>query len=1205
MLNKKLNEFHPIAIVGMGAIFPGSNNIQQFWKNIVTANDLITTIPATHWLIDDYYDPDPRAIDKTYCKRGGFIPDIEFDPLDYGIPPNNILVTDNSQLLALVVAKQVLQDAIGPTYQGKDLSRVSVILGTSALTIFQFVAARMQRPIWTKVLRDAGLDEVSIQNICDHIANHYQNWQENTFPGLLPNVVAGRVANRFNLGGTNCTIDAACASSFAALSMAVDELHLKTADMVITGGVDTLNDIIMYMCFSKTHALSLSGDCRPFSNKADGTILGEGIGMFALKRLEDAEKDEDKIYAVIRGIGSSSDGRSKSIYAPDYRGQKKAILKAYQLAGYAPHTVELMEGHGTGTQAGDIAEFTALQQAFSESVPDNRRDCALGSVKSQIGHTKCAAGAAGLFKIAMALHHKVLPPTIKIEQPNPNMDIHNSPFYLNTELRPWIKNYSHPRRASASAFGFGGSNFHITLEEYTGPHQAKRLRTAPAELILLTAEDPKALVKLGEKYLQANEKTLTNLARISQESYEPHHLARLAIIAADYQDLQNQIIVALNHIKDHPQQALLTRKNIHYGYALDPGRVAFLFPGQGSQYVKMGADIAMTFSQSAAIWESASKILSSLEKPLHDIVFPQPVFTEELRQQQYAELIKTQYAQPALAVTSLMYLNLLKDLAIRPDCVAGHSFGELTALYASGAIDADTLLLMAKKRGELMQNAGNVPGAMISVLHPVEHVLEIIKNAQLPVTPANFNGPKQVVLSGTLENTIIAEQYLQKQKIKFQRLPVAEGFHSQQVAKSSKSFFEYLKTIAWQTLQIPVYSNATATPYLNPNIASHLAQQIVQPVRFQEMLENIYQTGVRTFVEVGPSAVLSGLVSQCLMDKPCYVIPLNERHHNAIVSLWNGLGKLFAIGFNPMFSSLWQDYGYEKEQQKDTSRHFITLNGASYGKLYPSTHTQRVPPHSIEKVPPKQEAQTDLTSSISSLTDLRGQSIMSDNKSTALPHETLQQLVEAHNFYQKTMAEAHIAFLNSLTQIGAPLTQNKEVFSSNLVPQASKQVPSASFPSPTHIFPPPSSPKIESYPSDMPTNRQEIHYAGHSITAISTAEGQLPTSSLAPPSPISNQEQAAPPIQDISSFEKDSDSLEDFLFRVIEDKTGYPRSMLKPEMAIEADLGIDSIKRVEILSALTERLPKVPDFDLQRMAEIQTIGDILTFMKQYQLDLAS
>jgi acyl transferase domain-containing protein len=304
----------PIAIVGLGALFPGSTDANGMWRDIVAGKDQLTEIPKAHWLIDDYYDADPTKPDKTYAKRGGFIPEVAFDPLEHGMPPNVIPATDTSQLLGLIVAKQLLEDVTHGQFPDALRERTSVIIGiTSAQELLVEMGSRLQRPIWVRALREHGLPEDEVQKVCDRISGSYTPWQENTFPGLLGNVVAGRIANRLNLGGTNCVVDAACASAFGALAMGVQELYLGSSDLVITGGVETFNDIFMYMCFSKTTALSFSGDCRPFDAKSDGTMLGEGIGLLGLRRLEDAERDSNPIYAVIKSVGSSSDGPRASM----------------------------------------------------------------------------------------------------------------------------------------------------------------------------------------------------------------------------------------------------------------------------------------------------------------------------------------------------------------------------------------------------------------------------------------------------------------------------------------------------------------------------------------------------------------------------------------------------------------------------------------------------------------------------------------------------------------------------------------------------------------------------------------------------------------------------------------------------------------------------------------------------------------------------
>ena len=375
----------PIAVVGVSALFPGSTDATGYWRDILAGTDRMTPVPPTHWLVDDYFDADPAAVDKTYGRRGGFLDPVDLDPIAFGVPPTVVPATDTAQLLALIVAQQVLDDAVRGQFDELDRSRVSVILGvTSGQELLGAMASRMNRPMWLQGMRRAGVPEDVAQAACQQIANLHPAWVESTFPGLLGNVVAGRIANRLDLGGTNCVTDAACASSFSAISMGVNELLLGDSDLVISGGVDTMNDILMYMCFSKTPALSRTEDIRPFSDRADGTMLGEGIGMVALKRLADAERDGNRIYCVINGVGASSDGRAKSVYAPVPAGQARAIEAAYAKAGYGADTVELVEAHGTGTVAGDAAEFAGLQMVFDRADRTDRQWCALGTVKSQI-----------------------------------------------------------------------------------------------------------------------------------------------------------------------------------------------------------------------------------------------------------------------------------------------------------------------------------------------------------------------------------------------------------------------------------------------------------------------------------------------------------------------------------------------------------------------------------------------------------------------------------------------------------------------------------------------------------------------------------------------------------------------------------------------------------------------------------------------------
>src|SRR4051812_1304861 len=456
----------PLGIVGIGCLFPKADGPGAFWANVKHGVDCVGPVPATHWSPQDYLDADPKSPDMTYAARGAFLDPVEFNPLEFGISPVDLEATDTSQLLGLVAARQALNDAGYTPDRPFDKNRVSVILGvTGTLELVIPLGARLGHPRWRKALAAAGVDKDTADKVVQDISESYVPWQENSFPGLLGNVVAGRIANKLDLGGTNCVVDAACASSLSAIHLAGLELAAGRCDVAVTGGVDTFNDIFMFMCFSKTPALSRTGDAKPFDASGDGTILGEGLGVVVLKRLSDAERDGDRVYAVVKGIGTSSDGKGNAVYAPSPAGQVEALRAAYRQAGVTPDTVELVEAHGTGTRVGDAAEVQALTTVFRDA-SQKRAWCALGSVKSQIGHTKAAAGAAGLIKAALALYHKVLPPTMKVAKPLDVLD--GSPFYVNTEPRPWLPRDGHPRRAAVSAFGFGGSNFHCVLEEHTG-----------------------------------------------------------------------------------------------------------------------------------------------------------------------------------------------------------------------------------------------------------------------------------------------------------------------------------------------------------------------------------------------------------------------------------------------------------------------------------------------------------------------------------------------------------------------------------------------------------------------------------------------------------------------------------------------------------------------------------------------------------------
>jgi acyl transferase domain-containing protein/NADP-dependent 3-hydroxy acid dehydrogenase YdfG len=1165
----------PIAIVGMSSLFAGSHDLLGFWRDIVSATDRLTDVPPHMWLIEDYYDPDPSAADMTYAKRGGFLEPLPFNPMEFGLPPTTIPATDSAQLIALVAAKRVLADAARFRDGDVDNSRTSVILGVASTTeLVVQMGSRLQHPIWRKALRDAGLPESQVQEIVQRIKDHYQPWKESTFPGLLGNVVAGRIANRLDLGGSNFVTDAACASSISALQAGLAELYLGDSDMVIAGGVDALNDILMYMCFSKTPAFSPTGDCRPFSDEADGTLIGEGVGMLALRRLEDAEADGDPIYAIVRGLGASSDGKGSSVYAPRSEGQANALRRAYDKADYSPATVELVEAHGTATKAGDAAEVGGLTSVFGPANEEGKQWCALGSVKSQIGHTKAAAGAAGLIKVALALHHKVLPPTLKVSKPNEKLGMGEGPLYINTETRPWIRGSEHPRRGSVSSFGFGGSNFHVALEEYTGSgRRPDRLRTWSEELVVLSATSP---AELGTRLAALQERVeagdpLGLIAYDCAHDFDSGGAARVSLVADSPEELSAKAARAAKAIVDGTTDAI-PDADIAFGFGdATVGKVAFVFPGQGSQYVGMGAGVAMAFDGAREVWDAAVDMDEFVHDRLDRAVFPPPAFSDDERAEQQRALTKMATAQPAIAAVSLGFLHLLRKLGVAPDAVAGHSFGELSALAAAGRMQESALLATARKRGELMaEAAAHHDGAMIAVSTDAETLAGLIREHP-GVVVANDNAPTEVVLAGTVEAIDAVAKDLTAQGLTTIRLPVASAFHSSIVAESCAPFHDYLSSVKWSAGDVAVYANTSASVYPKTAKACRriLADQLESPVRFREMVEAMYEGGATHFVEVGPGRVLTKLVSRCLGDRPHVAVSLDDKNSSGLRAFWRGLGKLAAEGIELNLSILSE--GYRVPDAPVEAQPFdIMITGANHDKPYPPENgAAGLPAPNPELPEPSQVAPTPVAAAAP--TPPTAPSVPAPVQPVSAPvaaaplapvnaaatAQVHQITIEAHRRYQELMAESHKAFLamasNALGQVSGVVT------------------PGVPMQAPVVAHPP-----VAAVPLAQPV-------------AAPTPAVVAPTPALVAPvvEPTASPQPVAPVAPVAAAVDVTALALE-----VVSEKTGYPVEMLDLDMEMEAGLGIDSIKQVEILSELQERLPGIPEISPSELATLRTLRDV-------------
>ena len=1202
------NRVPPIAIIGIGCIFPKSPTAKGFWRLIVHGLDAITNVPPTHWSPDDYFDPDPRTPDHVYSKRGGFLSPVDFDPSEFGIPPSILEATDSSQMLGLVTAKMAMIDAGYGPQRAFDRNRTSVILGvTGTQELVIPLGARLGHPVWRKALNDSGLSPDKITEVMERISSGFVPWQENSFPGLLGNVVAGRICNRLDLGGTNCVVDAACASSLSAVHLALMELITSRSDMVITGGVDTLNDIFMHMCFSRTQILSPSGDVRPFSKHADGTLLGEGLGMVVLKRLADAERDSDRIYAIIKGMGTSSDAKSQSIYAPRAEGQARALFSAYQQAGVHPATVELIEAHGTGTRVGDMVEFTALKQVFTQFPPTGSgtaRKCAVGSIKSMIGHTKAAAGSAGLIKAALSLYHKVIPPTLKAGEPDPNLNIEDSPFCLNPIAKPWPSCGTHPRRAGVSAFGFGGSNFHAVLEEHR-PKKSEITWDGSIEILSLSAPSPEALKNDLAAWKTMAEKDLSNgsfsmHAAKSRALFSNQHPCRLLIILQQFDpdglwadDLQTTCSEALTALESHKDRSFWNTSRMFFGNASQEGKIGFLFPGQGSQYVGMARELACMFPQAMNAIDAANDAFFTFSaglntpEPAHlqlsDRIYPPFSSDSTKKQAQKKALQSTRMAQPAIGAVSLGMVKILEHFGITPEATCGHSYGELTALASAGWISTENFLKLSVARGHFMEKAGSAgsAGLMIAVKAPIEALMALTRDASFPITLANLNSPFQGVLSGSRDAITRAEALCLEKGFSSVRLPVAAAFHSPLVQDAAGPFDAFLESIDIRPSKIPVIANVTGKPYPDdPHaVKTLLGQQITHPVQFVDAIEHLYEMDVRTFIEVGPRSILTGLVRSILKNRPAAAIAVDASSgkESALLDLAKVLCRLAAAGY-PVQLSCWESGEPAAPARKPRMK--VSLSGANYQNPESRYSSDRVnfqttaritnitPPPSPNPLNTSQKWAEPLEISMSPKpkTLFADQpAVITEPSSNTISHalQAVQECLKSMQSLQLQTAETHKLFLQ--TQTEASKTLQKMMDHTRRIAEASLGLSVTT-------------PKTEG-------RGQRADDGGQ------TTEGRDFSPSPEIPQPIKAPDRTSEP-------KVNNSGIEVCLLEVVSQLTGYPVEMLALDMDIEADLGIDSIKRVEILATLEEKMPGLPAIPPDTLGSLKTLGQITAFLSK-------
>ena len=834
--------------------------------------------------------------------------------------PGSIDGSDPEHFLAMQVAARALADS-GYDKRDFDRSRTSVIigygkLGTTGMANAAYHTAVVDEIIKvTKFLRP-DLKSADLETIKTGIKANLFPFTAETCPGLTGNIMSGRIANRFNLQGPSFTVDAACASSLIALDMAVTNLRMNKIDMAIVGGVHANVLPGTLVMFSMLGALARSGRIRPFSAEADGTLLSEGVGMAIVKRLEDARKDGDRIYATIRGIGASSDGRGQGLLTPRLEGEALALSRAYESCGIDPASVGLFEAHGTATKVGDATEILALSGLLGPRKTE-LPTCALGSVKSMIGHTIPASGMAGLIKTALALHKKILPATL-CEQPNPELGIEKTPLYLNTKTVPWISGAKAPRRAGVSAFGFGGINAHVVLEEETtsGANSIRQVTgSGDIEVYAISAGSKNEMIDTCNSLLGllqgANPPRMEDLAfSLAAPSTTADAKWRLAVCASGVDQLSAGLTLALTKMQSPSCVSFSDRSGVYLqSRPLMPGgKLALMFPGEGAQYAEMLRTTTMAFPKIRSSFDEIDRIYREHGKtPLpSQVLYPPPGISKSSAEELQKLLWSNEYGLMLVQAACEGFFSLVQDLELAPDAVVGHSGGQNFAMWLAGCFTADRETFnrhLLRLNTEFIQAPVEENARLLVVGggDPSE-VMAYIKKSADSLFIAMDNCPNQIIICGVSAAIERAMEDLGALGAICSAMPFQRPYHTPLYSWKSPAIGEYFNQLAelftMQLPQIPVYSSSSAALYPNDldEIKRMLEEQWEKPVRFRETVEKMYDDGFRIFLEAGPRGNLCGFVNDTLSGREFLALEMDVVTQPGPLRIAQTFAQLFVNG---------------------------------------------------------------------------------------------------------------------------------------------------------------------------------------------------------------------------------------------------------------------------------------------------------------------